>query len=218
MESELPAPVRAIQSLTLTLAVAAIPLMALVVRAIMLVNGPQSQEVFAENPGPSDLAATLISIGLGYGVPVAVFGLGYAVAGYNITRRRRLAFVLSTLLSIAGILLCITLVSQLLQFVAIALGLFQAVLLVLLAASVRYFWSASPAPAEPSAAADSGEAEASPVERPALTDAGAGPPAPAPVELPEPAASEPPASAESPAEPEADTSAPPGVPAAGPST
>ncbi|MEA2645089.1 MAG: hypothetical protein QOE92_172 [Chloroflexota bacterium] len=175
MEPQPPATVKAIQSLTLTLAVAALPLMGLVVRAIVLVSGPQSGEVFVDHPGAADLNATLVSIGLGYGLPVAVFGAGYAVAAFHVTRRRRLAFVLAAPLAVAGMVLCVTLVSQLLEFVAIVLGLFQAVLLALLLVSFRYFWSASvEAPGEPPADAGASSAAAS------SEDVAAGGDAPAP--------------------------------------
>ena len=142
-------PIQAAQAIATSLAFAGVLLLAAVGRGVFLLLSPDSQAVFEQTSGNANSAA--YSVILGYGVPIVAFILLYALVALRISRGRRWTWVLGVLLSIGGLVLCFTTVSKLLSFVALVLGAFQVVLLVLLLVSFRYFWS-SPALADADAA------------------------------------------------------------------
>jgi hypothetical protein len=135
--------IKGAQALATCLFLASLMLEAAVGRGIMLVLSPDSQAVFEQTAAGSGTAAA-ISIILGYGLPIAAFGVLYLIVALRITRGRRWTWVLALLLGVAGVVLCFTTVAKLLTFVGWALLVFQAGLVVFLLASWPYFWSASP--------------------------------------------------------------------------
>jgi hypothetical protein len=149
--------IKAAQALAATLAFAGIPLLAAVVRAVLLVLSPNSQAIFEQTQAGSATGAAY-SVVLGYGVPTVVFSALYALVALRITRGRRWTWALGLVLSVAGVILCFTTVSSLLSYAAIVLSAFQAILALLLLASFRYFWSS------PAAVAVGGPAAAGPAE------------------------------------------------------
>jgi hypothetical protein len=149
--------IKAAQALATTLAIAGLPLLAAVVRGVLLLLSPTSQAIFEQNQAGSTTGA-VYSVVLGYGVPTFVFSVLYAVVALRISRGRRWTFVLGLALSMVGVILCVTTISQLLPYAAIVLGAFQAMLALLLLASFRYFWSS------PAAAAAAGPAAAGPAD------------------------------------------------------
>jgi hypothetical protein len=147
-----PIPVQAAQAIAASMVFAGVALMAAVGRGVFLLLGPDSTAVFEQTSSGSANAAAY-SVILGYGVPALAFTVLYAVLALRVTRGRRWTWVLGMVLGIVGVVLCFTTVSKLLSFVGLALGVFQALLAVLLLAGFRYFWS-SPAAAGAGVAAD----------------------------------------------------------------
>jgi hypothetical protein len=150
-----PIPVQAAQAIAASLVFAGIALIAAVGRGVALLLGPGNSAVFEQTSAGSPSGAAY-SVILGYGVPALLFTVLYALVALRVTRGRRWTWVLGMLLSIVGIVLCVTTVSKLLSFVGLALAVFQAVLALTLLAAFRYFWSSAPADlaADGDAAAD----------------------------------------------------------------
>jgi hypothetical protein len=143
---EPPVAVKATQALAASLVLAGVMLLVAVGRGVYLVLSPNTRAIFEQTQaGTPDAAA--YSVVLGYGVPALVFTIGYAVVALRVTRGRRWTWVLGLLLSVGGVVLCFTTVSQLLSYAAWVMVLFQALLALSLLAGSRYFWSSAGAEA-----------------------------------------------------------------------
>lgn len=140
MKPEAPVAVKAAQAVAASLVLAGVMLLVAVGRGVYLVLSPSTRAIFEQSQaGTPDAAA--YSVVLGYGVPALLFTIGYGVVALRATQGRRWTWVLGLLLSVAGLVLCVTTVSQLLSYAAWVMVAFQTVLALLLLAGSRYFWS-----------------------------------------------------------------------------